>query len=500
MDVSGPLQLFLIFIIFCLTAIYLLFNRNYQYWEKRGVPYEKPFFLFGSLSFILRKSFWDYFYELSKRHTGDYVGIFLGFKPTLIVQTPEIARRILVKDNAHFNNRYCYSSYGVDPLGSLNLFTVKNPKWSNIRHELSPMFTSLRLKTICELMNVNAKELVLKIQRDYIDNNEDVNLKELFSMYTSDTVGYTVFGLRVSALNDPSSPLWFITNHMVKWDFWRGFEFTAIFFVPALARFLRLKFFSQPATEYIMRLFRTVVDERKKTNQNTDKDLVNHLLKLKENLKLGADIKLADEIMMAQAAVFILGSIETSSSTLSYCLHELAYHPEEQQKLFEEVDDAIKETGKEILDYENLQELKYLSACIIETLRKYPPVPHIDRVCNKTYKLNDELTIEEDIPVFVNVLAIHRNEKYYPEPDQWRPERMIGVTDNDNLQYTFLPFGDGPRFCIGKRYGLLQMRAAIAQMIHKYKFEAAEPHSTPSDPYSVILSPKSGGRIKFVPR
>lgn len=90
--------------------------------------------------------------------------------------------------------------------------------------------------------------------------------------------------------------------------------------------------------------------------------------------------------------------------------------------------------------------LKYIA----ETLRMYTPVPHIDRICNKEYELKDKLTIKAGIPVFVNLLAIHYDERHYPEPDQWRPERFPDtMTDADNLQFTFLPFGEGPRFCIG---------------------------------------------------
>lgn len=73
----------------------------------------------------------------------------------------------------------------------------------------------------------------------------------------------------------------------------------------------------------------------------------------------------------------------------------------------------------------------------------------MDRVCNKAYQLTENLTIEPGTPVYVNVVAIHHNEDYYPEPEEWKPERFINSTDSDNHDFTFLPFGEGPRFCIG---------------------------------------------------
>lgn len=72
----------------------------------------------------------------------------------------------------------------------------------------------------------------------------------------------------------------------------------------------------------------------------------------------------------------------------------------------------------------------------------------LDRACNKTFKWKD-LTVEKGTPVYVNVLGIHYDEKKYPQPDEWRPERFIVSSDNDNHDFSFLPFGEGPRFCIG---------------------------------------------------
>ncbi|CAH0722424.1 unnamed protein product, partial [Brenthis ino] len=419
----------------------------------------------------------------------------------MVIQTPELARNILTRDFEYFEDRYIYCGPS-DPLGSLNLFTVNNPIWKQMRSELTPLFTSLRLKNITELMNINAVELVKKIKRDHIDSNKAVHLKNLFSMYTSDTVAYTVFGIRVSALSDKPSPLWSITSHMVHWTFRRGLEFTLVFLLPGLASLLRFTFFSASANDYIKKLFYNVVEARKNTDQSKEKDLVNHLVKLKDNVKLPADAppELANDLMLAQVAVFIFGAIETSSTTLSYCLHELAYHPEEQEKLYNEINEAVKRAGRDVLDYNELLELKYLTACIHETLRKYPPVPYLERYCAKDYKLNDDVTIESGVPVFINLLALQHSEKYYPEPMKWDPERFKNVAEGNNVDYTFLPFGEGPRYCIGRRYGVMQLRASLAQVLHKYKLEPAEPYNVASEPYAIILAPSGGLSVKFIER
>lgn len=70
-------------------------------------------------------------------------------------------------------------------------------------------------------------------------------------------------------------------------------------------------------------------------------------------------------------------------------------------------------------------------------------------MCNKRYKLNDDVTVEKGTPVFVNVMALHYDEEVFPEPEQWKPERMHNIVESDNMQCSLLPFGEGPRFCIG---------------------------------------------------
>nr|ACZ97408.3 cytochrome P450 CYP332A3 [Zygaena filipendulae] len=481
-----------------------LISYRFNYWKRRGVPYIKPdSLLFGNLGFAMKESVFDFFNNLRKTRRDDYFGIYLSWRPALVIQSAELARRILVKDYEYFQDRNVHSGKD-DKMGHLNIFTVKNPIWSDMRQHLSPMFTSYRLKLITELMNVNAEQLVQKIERDFVKANKTVNLKDVFTMYTSDTVAYSVFGIRTSALSNERSPLWDnITNHMLNWTYWRGFEFFLIIFMPFWAAIYRARFFSEVASQKIAQMFWDTVNERKKHGKTAYKDLVNHLLMLKENAKIpaGEDAKFADDLMLAQVAVFVFGSVETSSTIASCLLHELAYHPEEQEKLFNEIDQAYKDNDNKTLQYDALNSLNYLTACIFETARRYPPVPFLDRVCNKTYKLNDDVTVEKGTPILLNVLALHHSEEEFSDPEVWRPERVTNTSDNNNMQFHFLPFGDGPRFCIGKRYGLMQIRAGIAQVLHKYRVEpATDSYNIPIDPYSVFTYPKNGCAVKFIPR
>lgn len=119
------IQLLLALVVLCLSCFLLFIRRDYDYWKKRGIPYEKPGLVFGNLGGLMRKSMWDLLNDLSKKHKTDYVGIFLGWRPALVIHSKELAKKILVKDFDNFQNRYSYPGDQDDPLGSLNLFTIK---------------------------------------------------------------------------------------------------------------------------------------------------------------------------------------------------------------------------------------------------------------------------------------------------------------------------------------------------------------------------------------
>ncbi|KAK9745080.1 Cytochrome P450 [Popillia japonica] len=116
----------------------------------------------------------------------------------------------------------------------------------------------------------------------------------------------------------------------------------------------------------------------------------------------------------AQAFVFFLAGFETSSTTMTFCLHELAFNQEIQDKLRKEVNNAFKKTNGE-LTYDAIMGMKYMDMVLEETLRKYPPVPMLNRLCSSDYRIPDtDIVLPKDTKVFISSLGIQRDEEYYP--------------------------------------------------------------------------------------
>jgi cytochrome P450 len=178
---------------------------------------------------------------------------------------------------------------------------------------------------------------------------------------------------------------------------------------------------------------------------------------------------LTENEILAQAWIFFVAGYETTATTLSFCSYELALNPECQEKLYEEVNSAIDSKGE--ISYETLAKLPYLDSVISETLRLYPPVIRLEREAMTDYKLGDTgITLFKGQIVEIPTYAIHHSEEYYPNPEKFIPERFMPENRHQIIPYTFIPFGSGPRNCIGMRFALMEAKLGLAQIVRRFKF------------------------------
>ena len=188
--------------------------------------------------------------------------------------------------------------------------------------------------------------------------------------------------------------------------------------------------------------------------------------------------QLTEEEMMAQGWIFFVAGFETTAGTLSFCSYELALNPEIQERLYEEVMSAIDIKGD--ISYEDLSKLPFLDAVLSETMRLYPPVLRLERKCLTDYKLGDTgIQLRKGDNIEVPVYAIHHSEEYYPDPFQFNPDRFMPENRHQIKPYTYLPFGAGPRNCIGMRFALMEAKLGLAQIIRRYRFFRSEQTAVP---------------------
>lgn len=192
---------------------------------------------------------------------------------------------------------------------------------------------------------------------------------------------------------------------------------------------------------------------------------------------------------------------------MNFCMFELCKNPHIQKKVHEELDNLWKSGDVNDLTYEVLGSMKYLDWCIDETLRKYPIVPILNRESARDHTFaGTNLKVEKGTPITIPALGIQRDPEIYDNPMEFRPERFENSsTGNPNVKgVCYMPFGDGPRNCIGARMGKLQTKIGLASVLLKFRYELADQSMMHKelefDPVQFIMTPKTNVMLRATAR
>ncbi|XP_050173729.1 cytochrome P450 3A29-like [Myiozetetes cayanensis] len=209
-------------------------------------------------------------------------------------------------------------------------------------------------------------------------------------------------------------------------------------------------------------------------------------------------LALSDEEILAQALIFVFAGYETTSCTLSYMAYNLAIHPAVQQRLQDEVDAYLPNKATPM--YSTITQMEYLDMVVNESIWLYPAGGRLERVCKETVEISG-VTIPEDMVVMIPAFVLLRDPQYWPEPEELRPERFSKGNKERLDPYTFLPFGAGPRNCIGMRFAHLVMKVAVVVLLQNFCFRTCK-----DTPIPLVLDlrgfiqPKKPIVLKMVPR
>uniref|UniRef100_A0A1I8NKU4 Cytochrome P450 n=1 Tax=Musca domestica TaxID=7370 RepID=A0A1I8NKU4_MUSDO len=204
------------------------------------------------------------------------------------------------------------------------------------------------------------------------------------------------------------------------------------------------------------------------------------------------------EELAAQAFVFFVAGFDTSSTTMSYALYELAQNLGIQEKLRQEIWEVM-EKHQQNFSYECMKDMVYLDQVISETLRKYPVAPALFRKSTARYETTDpRYYIEKGTMVIIPSESYHHDAEYFPQPEKFDPERFSPMNVKNIRSCTYLPFGDGPRNCIGMRFGRMQASIGLVQLLRQFRFEVCDATKIPMDFVipSFNLNPLGGITLK----
>ncbi|KAM4749955.1 cytochrome P450 3A56-like [Anableps anableps] len=472
----------------------------YAYWpygtfKKLGISGPKPIPFFGTMLHY-RRGFFNFDQECYRKY-GKIWGIYDGRQPVLCVADPEIIKAVLVKEcYSFFTNRRNFHLNG--PLYD-SLFNAEDDQWKRIRSVLSPSFTSGRLKEMFEIMKSHSANLIRSMKKK-ADKDKPLELKEVFGSYSMDVVTSTAFSVDIDSLNNPSDP--FVTNikKMLKFDFLNPL-FLAVAFFPFLGPILEkfeLSFFPKSVTDFFYASLEKIKSNRETSQEKSRVDFLQLMIDSQKNNGVQQDKSLNDHEILSQSMIFIFAGFETSSSSLTFLAYNLATNPEVMTKLQEEIDATFP--NKAPVQYQPLMEMEYLDSVINESLRLFPIAPRLERVAKASVEING-LMIPKDMVVLVPTWPLHRDPEIWPEPEKFKPERFSKKNKDDIDPYTYMPFGSGPRNCIGMRFALVVMKLAIVEILQRYSFSVCKETEIPFEmDVQGLLAPKRPIQLKLVPR
>jgi cytochrome P450 family 6 len=194
-------MLFLVLIILT-TLLYWFIKRQYTYWQNFNIPSMKAEFPFGNLKTIVKKegSFGTSIYDIYKKRSSDpFLGIYLFFRPAILVNDPVLIKNILVNDFTHFYSHGVYIDAKNDPM-SENLFSMEGDDWKFLRQKLTGAFTSGKLKGMFENITEIGDQLVKHLQ-PYAEDNKDIEIREMASCYVADCLGIFHFPFKTPFFN-----------------------------------------------------------------------------------------------------------------------------------------------------------------------------------------------------------------------------------------------------------------------------------------------------------
>lgn len=525
-------MLYAVALIVSALLFYLKFVKTLYFWDERNVPNVRGWPVFGKQIKVffgkLALSEWvklSYIEFPDKRYNGN-----TQFNDNvLILRDPNLIREIFVKSFDHFVNRINVVPKDADPVFSQSLLLLHDQEWKDMRSTLSPAFTGSKMKGMFHLM-LDCSEKFSSYFLQKSKGTISVDMKDVVTRFSIDVIASCAYGYECNSLIDKTNRFYVMGKTVGNFGPKRMLKFFGYFVSPSLMKFLNIPFFSKAVNEFFKSLITETMANRERDNI-VRPDMV-HLLMLAKKGKLkheeeenghhadagfaavnehlsgnNNEEKLSENQLAAQAMVFFFAGFETISTAISFMAYELAVNPDVQDKLRNEILQVYEECdGK--LTYDVVLGMKYLDMVVSETLRKWPVAPAVNRKCTKPYVIKAErpeeadLLIEKNMVVLAPIIGLHHDSTFYPNPNKFDPERFSDENKSNILPYTYMPFGVGPRNCIGSRFALLEVKTFYSTLLQHVDIVVVEKTPIPVkiNKRQLNIAPEGGFWVGFKKR
>ncbi|XP_064554075.1 probable cytochrome P450 28a5 [Drosophila montana] len=505
------LEITLTLLLILAVLFYIFMTWNFGYWRKRKVPGPAPRIFIGNYPHtynMKRHAIYD-LDEIYRRykHQYDAVGIYGVRSPQLLVINPQLARRVFVSDFKHFhdNEISLMLDEKSDFIFANNPFSLVGELWKQRRADITPGLTMSRIKTVYPVTIEVCQKMTEWLSKQIrLAAPGGIDAKDMSLRFTSEMVTDCVLGLKAESFTDKPTPIMAYTEELFTQPWTIVVYFVLVSTLPALRHVFKLRFVSRRIENFFVDLMQSAIDARRAQlaagKQFERVDFLDYIL------QLGSKRNLDTRQLTANTMTFLLDGFETTATAISHMLLLLARDEQVQQRLRDELEEHLNAQG--VIDFDKLNELPFLDACVQEAIRIFPPAFMSNKLCTEplelTNKNGENFIVERGTTVIVPHYCFMLDEEYFPNPQSYQPDRFMqpDAAKMYREQGVFMGFGDGPRICIGMRFAMTQIKGAIVEVLTKFNVRVNPKTRTDNlyEPTAFVTTLKGGIWLDFEPR
>jgi len=412
---------------------------------------------------------------------GDTVRFRFGPFDLVMIHRPEDIRTVLLERADEFHKSPTYQ--GLRLVVGDGLLTSEGEFWRRQRKLMTPAFHHKRLVGFCETMVQCASDCADDWGALVRDRGEDVviDLHEQMLALTFRIVGLTLFSTELSDKASGMGPaLETVLDHA-------NYVATSMLLAPPpwvpTPRNRRFR----EALAVVDDVVLGIIGERRRTGEDTG-DLLSMMMAASDET---GEVRMTDAELRDEVATLVLAGHETTAQALTWTFMLLSRHPEVERRVVAEIREVC---GDRRPSFEDLKALEYTGRVIDESMRLYPPAWLFERQAQVDMELGG-YTIPAKTLIAVSPWALHRHPGHWENPEGFDPDRF----EREVPRYTYLPFGGGPRQCIGVNFALYEAKLVLATLLQRYSL-ALVPGQDLTPDAAVTLRPSHGMKMGLRPR
>ncbi|CAB4266066.1 unnamed protein product [Prunus armeniaca] len=497
------------------------------YWGVRRVPSPPTIPLVGHLP-LLAKYGPDVFSVLAKQY-GPIFRFHMGRQPLIIVADAELCREVGIKKFKDIQNRSIPSPISASPLHQKGLFFTRDKRWSAMRNTILSVYQPSHLVSLVPTMQSFIESATEKLGSS---KEEDITFSNLSLRLTTDVIGQAAFGVNFGLSkpqsisdsinkqiggsqdinNDEVSD--FINQHIysttqLKMDLSGSLSIILGLLVPILQEPFRQILKRIPGT-MDWKVERTnrklsgrldeIVGKKMRDRDRGSKDFLSLIMNARESETVSKNVFTPDYISAATYEHLLAGSA-TTAFTLSSIVYLVAGHPEVEEKLLAEID-GFGPPDQMPTAHDLQHKFPYIDQVIKEAMRFYMVSPLVARETSRQVEIGGYL-LPKGTWVWLALGVLAKDPKNFPEPDKFRPERFDPSCKEVKQRhpYAFIPFGIGPRSCIGQKFSLQELKLSLIHLYRNYVFRHSPGMEKPLQlEYGIVLNFKNGVKLRVIKR